>query len=396
MKKPSAILLLFIIVLLRIPSHAQDLHSKIVFSTPGIPDDSIWCTNADGSNKQFITSGNWPRVSADKHYMAFLRGGQTVKSRNSIYLRDLTTMHDTLLVASFDYNVNFDFNPSSTQLTFDAYCYIYQINITGGNFASLPLNTGDCWNDVPRLRQSDSLIAFQNLHWGILTASYDGTNAALIPNTLPGDLDPSWSPSGTWICFTRDYPGVDYVSHNYFKIHPDGTNLTQITNLTDNDTLGMIGTWSNDENYIVAAARINGVTGIYKIAANSSGEIDLLTQLPVQYSPVSIAVGNADSISGIADGTGSLSLSFSSSSLKIFPNPVHDFVTARISLNQSTRIKLIVCDQSGRDLQTVTDGWASAGTHSFQFNIQSLPNGIYWCRLFTGNENYTAKLTVIK
>jgi hypothetical protein len=218
----------------------------------------------------------------------------------------------------------------------------------------------------------------------------------LIPNTLPGDLDPSWSPDGAWICFTRDYPGAQYVSHNYFKIHPDGSNLTQITNLTDNDTLGMIGTWSNDENYIVAAARINGVLGIYKIATNSSGEIDLLTQLPGQYSPVNIVVGNADSISGIADGTGLPSLSSSPSSLKIFPNPVRDFAIANICLNQSAPIKLVVCDQSGRELQTVADGWTSAGTHSFQFNIQSLPNGIYWCRLFTGHENYTAKLSVIK
>jgi hypothetical protein len=41
-------------------------------------------------------------------------------------------------------------------------------------------------------------------------------------------------------------PLHEYVSHNYFKIQPDGSN-NRITNLTDNDTLGMIGTWSNDE-----------------------------------------------------------------------------------------------------------------------------------------------------
>jgi hypothetical protein len=61
--------------------------------------------------------------------------------------------------------------------------------------------------------------------------------------------------------------------------------------------------------------------------------------------------------------------SLSSSSLKIFPNPVHDFAIASISLNQSAHIKLIVCDQVGKSLQTITDGWASAGTHSFQFNF---------------------------
>src|SRR5580765_3748800 len=308
MKKIIAILLLFIIVLLRIPSHAQDLHGKIVFSTPGTPDDSIWSTNADGSNKQFITSGNWPRVSADKHYMAFLKGGNPTKSRNSLYLRDLQTQHDTLLGYNNDFIVNFDFNSIATELTYDYSCNLSRINLSTLTVTSPFVSAGDCWNDVPRLRPSDSLIAFQNLHNGILTANYDGTNGALIPNTLPGDLDPSWSPDGTWICFTRDYPGAQYVSHNYFKIQPDGSNLTQITDLTDNDTLGMIGTWSNDENYIVAAARINGVSGIYKIASNGNGEIDLMTQLPEQYSLINIAVGNADSISGIADGTGLLSL----------------------------------------------------------------------------------------
>jgi hypothetical protein len=109
---------------------AQDLQGKIVFSTPGTPDDSIWSTNADGSNKQFITSGNWPRVSADKHYMAFLQGGNPAKARNKLYLRDLETQHDTLLGNNGDYIVNFDFNPVATELTYDFECNLYRINLS--------------------------------------------------------------------------------------------------------------------------------------------------------------------------------------------------------------------------------------------------------------------------
>src|SRR4249920_879216 len=233
--------------------YAQNLNGKIVFSTYSMPDDSIWSMNGDGTDKKFITLGNWPRVSPDKRYMAFLRGGNVSKARNSMYLRDLVAKHDTLIYSNNDYIVNFDFNDSATELTFDYSCSIYRMNLSTGSTTGPIISGGDCWNDLPRLSDDDSLLSFQNLHYGIFLANYDGSNAAVIPNTQAGDLGPIWSPDKKWIFFTRDHLSSEYNPQNYFTIQPDGSNLTQLTSFLDGDTLGFCGAGTRDGKYLVFA-----------------------------------------------------------------------------------------------------------------------------------------------
>ena len=67
---------------------------------------------------------------------------------------------------------------------------------------------------------------------------------------------------------------------NLFKIKPDGTSKTQLTNVTvppgSGFAYGLV--WSHDNSIIYNAARLNNVTGIYKIDANGGG---ILGRVPV-------------------------------------------------------------------------------------------------------------------
>jgi TolB protein len=87
------------------------------------------------------------------------------------------------------------------------------------------------------------------------------------------DAFPSWSPLGDWIAFTGSHDG-DY---EIYKIHPDGTGLTQLTHSPGNDAHPK---WSPDGQWIAFASNRSGFkdeTGgmsdgeIYVMRADGSG-----------------------------------------------------------------------------------------------------------------------------
>jgi len=72
-------------------------------------------------------------------------------------------------------------------------------------------------------------IAYQRPYGVITLVRPDGTDRHDVPLTLPqgtGALNPSWSPDGTWLVFSLK----EGASANIYRVRPDGTSLTQITN----------------------------------------------------------------------------------------------------------------------------------------------------------------------
>ena len=138
-----------------------------------------------------------------------------------------------------------------------------------------PLITGDCYNDAPAVNPIDNGIAFHNQRIGILVADKYGAGVTHVANTQPGDQWPTWSLDGQWLAFTR---GGDLTAHfggNYFKIHSDGSGLTQLTFLSNdaNNRMNPTGAWTSDPAYLVAPGTVNGVTSIYAIRTDGRGEM---------------------------------------------------------------------------------------------------------------------------
>src|SRR5262249_53208363 len=157
---------------------------------------------------------------------------------------------------------HFDWTADSSQIVFDFSCVINAMNRDGTNVHSVVAGT-NCFDDAPALSPTDGTIAFHNslAGNGIFIANADGSGRRKIPNTISGDGWPAWSPDGQWISFGRVITGQQL---NYFKVHPDGTGLTQLTFVAagGSDGFGPGRGWSIDGLQLYAPGTVGGAPGL--------------------------------------------------------------------------------------------------------------------------------------
>jgi len=79
-----------------------------------------------------------------------------------------------------------------------------------------------------------------------------------------------------------------------------------------------------------------------------------------------------------------------------FPNPFNPSTTVPFVLANAGHVDLKVFDVQGREVATLVNGTLPAGAHSVLFNANRLPNGVYFCRLETGQKVLTQKMLLIK
>jgi Tol biopolymer transport system component len=244
----------------------------------GVPNGTIWVATSDGSFDQPLTVGEWPRISPDGNLVVFHRGGSTDPVRNDLFVLNVLTGDETRVFVNNDFAVSYDWTADSSQIVFDFGCGIFIMNSDGSNMRQLV--GADCFDDAPTLSPIDGAIAFHNAHIGILRANPDGSSRTVIPNTMPNDFWPQWSPDGQWISFGR--ADTNGLIVNYFIIRPDGTDLTQLTFLSpsDPDRFAPIGPWTADGSALVVPGTIGGMNGIYAIATDGSGAVTPLPTSP--------------------------------------------------------------------------------------------------------------------
>lgn len=79
-----------------------------------------------------------------------------------------------------------------------------------------------------------------------------------------------------------------------------------------------------------------------------------------------------------------------------FPNPFNPTTTIRYSLNKSNNVLLKIHNIAGQHLETLVNGFQSAGEHEIIWQSNGLPSGIYFYTLRTGNFSQTKKLILQK
>jgi hypothetical protein len=82
--------------------------------------------------------------------------------------------------------------------------------------------------------------------------------------------------------------------------------------------------------------------------------------------------------------------------LTTYPNPFPDQCTVDFTLKESARIRMVVYDEMGREIRTLSQGQQMSGNHSIVFHREALPAGIYYLGLQVGNAMETKKLMIIR
>lgn len=81
---------------------------------------------------------------------------------------------------------------------------------------------------------------------------------------------------------------------------------------------------------------------------------------------------------------------------KNYPNPFNPATTISYTLPEATFVSLTVYDRLGREVQVLVNDNKSSGTHTVEFNADSLPSGIYFYRIKTPAHTEVMKMILAK
>ena len=96
---------------------------------------------------------------------------------------------------------------------------------------------------------------------------------------------------------------------------------------------------------------------------------------------------------GITEDGGTLPLSVA---IGAYPNPFNSRVRLSYALPAAGPAAVTIYDVTGRQVQSLFEGYRSAGDHEFIWDASSVASGIYFYRLQAAGERRTVKLTLLK
>jgi photosystem II stability/assembly factor-like uncharacterized protein len=80
----------------------------------------------------------------------------------------------------------------------------------------------------------------------------------------------------------------------------------------------------------------------------------------------------------------------------IYPNPSANMATICYTLKEPSLVQIRLFDTRGTQVRELANNYESPGNHKLQFRNESLPPGIYYCRIQAGRDCTTKKLVIIR
>jgi Tol biopolymer transport system component len=155
---------------------------------------------------------------------------------------------------------------------------LYVIDVENGKVRKLTTGrqtTDPAWAPGPQIVYS----SLARDRWELFVINPDGSHRQLTDGGAPINRRASWSPAGTEIAFLRDAGGNNARLN---MIRPDGSGLSQLSNLPIDLVLGDQPAWSPDGSLIAVSSSLNGqldvVTGnrpgrdLYVVQVDGAGE----------------------------------------------------------------------------------------------------------------------------
>lgn len=79
-----------------------------------------------------------------------------------------------------------------------------------------------------------------------------------------------------------------------------------------------------------------------------------------------------------------------------YPNPFNPSTTIKFALPEACQVSLNIYDSMGRTVRELTNGVLSAGYHSYVFDANGLPSGIYFYRIIAGDKVAAKQMLLLK
>ena len=79
-----------------------------------------------------------------------------------------------------------------------------------------------------------------------------------------------------------------------------------------------------------------------------------------------------------------------------YPNPFNPTTHIRFNIPETVNAKLTVFNVMGEEVATLVNGVIQAGGHTVSWNAASMPTGVYFYQLESGNFSQTKKLLLVK
>lgn len=81
---------------------------------------------------------------------------------------------------------------------------------------------------------------------------------------------------------------------------------------------------------------------------------------------------------------------------EIYPNPFNPTTTIEYTISASSHTSVVIYDVLGREVVTLVDGFKNAGKYDINWAANSVPSGVYFCRMESGNFLETKKIMLLK
>jgi hypothetical protein len=79
-----------------------------------------------------------------------------------------------------------------------------------------------------------------------------------------------------------------------------------------------------------------------------------------------------------------------------YPNPFNPSTKIDFDIPSDANASLKIYNSGGKEIQSLVNGFLNSGYYSIQFDASSLPSGVYYYRLESGNFTSTKKLVLLK
>ena len=271
---------------------------KIAFYSGRNGRDDIFLMNADGTDVQLITKGEYggkcPDISPDGTRIIFV----SLRDDNSdLYLVDLASGEEQRLTDLPSAERQPKWAPDGKRIAFqsdrDGNYEIYVMDADGSNWQRLTFNDAEeLWPSWSRDGQQIAFSSFRDGNWEIYVVGANGTGLRRVTHSGDGEMHPSWSPDGTRFAYQRRPPAVRF-QNDIHVMNVDGTNDRK---LTDFDGVEENPVWSPDGTQIAFQTMKDGNFEIYVMDADSSRLVNLTNHPANDYWPSWVVSGKSSTV----------------------------------------------------------------------------------------------------